>query len=176
MDEVTETGETGEVEPSQGHREEQTQDAEATDPPEPVRPAVTGRALVVSMWRSATVATTLALTYNVGIMLIARAAGANFRITQPDGRVQVIGVAEVVGSTISAVLVGSLMLWLMAYLRGGLLVWVGMATIIGVGFLWVPLVRADQGWSGLTLASMHLVTLACALLFPARNARANGAL
>lgn len=136
---------------------------------------IRGRQRFAALLRAATIAATVAMPVNIGIYLAAQSAGADFRVTVAGTSVvQHVGLAPVVIETLIAILFGTLMLWPMTYLRGGLLIWTILAVVVGVGSTLIPLNRTLDTGSGLALAAMHLVTLLCTLGFVATTVRRIG--
>lgn len=136
---------------------------------------VRGKERFLALVRSATIAATIAMPVNVGIYFAGQAAGADYRVTVAGtSAVQFVGLAPVVSETLIAILFGTLLLWPMTYLRGGTLVWLVLAVIVGVGSIAIPIDRALDGPSKAALASMHIVALLCTLAFPALTARKIG--
>jgi hypothetical protein len=136
---------------------------------------IRGKARFAAMLRAATIAATVAMPVNIGIYLAAQAGGADFRVSSAGTSVvRHVGLGPVVSETLVAILFGSLLLWPMTYLRGGRIVWLVMAAVVGVGSTLIPLTRGLDTPTKLALASMHLVALAAVLAFPARTAKAIG--
>ena len=123
-----------------------------------------------ALWRAGGAAALLATVVNAAIWGLGRAAGVDYRIVQPDGTLLTVDLAQVVSQTIVAVLAGTLLLWPMTHLRAGVLVWLIVAIVVGLGSLFLPISRAQDAATALTLAPMHLVALAAMLLLPGRVA------
>ena len=123
-----------------------------------------------ALWRAGGFAALLATALNLAIWGVGRAAGVDYRVVQPDGALLTVDAGQVASQTIIAVLAGTLLLWPMTHLRAGVVVWLVVAVLVGLGSLFLPFSRAVHASTALTLAPMHLVALACALLLPGRVA------
>jgi len=128
-----------------------------------------------TLLRAGGVAAVGAVVANLAIWGLGKLLGVDFEVTQPDGAQVIVSAGAVVSQTIVAVLAGTLLLWPMTRLPAGLLVWTLLAAAFGLGSLIIPLSRANEVSTGLTLALMHLVALAGALGLPGLTAyRAGG--
>ena len=80
------------------------------------------------------------------------------------GQTQEVLVVMPALASIASVAVGTLGLWVLARFRRGVTVWTVLAVLFGVGSVQAPLSGAEDVWTGVLLALMHLVVLAAALV------------
>lgn len=116
-----------------------------------------------SIWRAGLVTALVAAALNTVVWLLGQLTPATWEVTQAGQTQQVLAFLPA-ASTVFAVAVGTVALWVLARFSWGVTAWTVLAVLFGLGSTLTPLTAAADGWTGALLALMHVLALAVALV------------
>ena len=97
------------------------------------------------------------------VWLAGQLTPATWRVVQGAQTQEVLVFMPALAS-VASVAVGTVALWVLARVPRGVTIWTVLAVLVGVGSVTAPLSGAEDVWTGVLLALMHLVVLAAALV------------
>lgn len=116
-----------------------------------------------SIWRAGVVAAAVAALANTLVYLVGLLTPASFEVTT-GGATQTVLVFLPAVASIMGIAVGTVVLWVLARFSWGLPLWTIGAVVVGLGSVAQPVLAAEDMWTAVVLALMHLVVLAAALV------------
>lgn len=114
------------------------------------------------IWRAGGIAILAAVVVNVVIWAVGRAVVGDLTVEQQD-TVTNVNALYVVGATVVNLLLGTLLLWALAKVNRGVMIWTVVAIVVGLLSLGQPFAAAEETSTAVVLGLMHLTTLGIAL-------------
>ena len=111
-----------------------------------------------SIWRAGLLTALVAAVLTTLLWLLGQLTPATWQVTQGGQTQQVVAFLPAVASVVGVAL------WVLARFSRGRTVWTVLAVLVGVGSATTPLTAAQDGWTGVLLASMHVLVLVVALV------------